>query len=254
MTPTRSTTGAWVMDKITQKAVVTEIEQILPRMKRIRLSGSCVATMTWHPGQHLRVNVQREPLLPAVLRGTIREQLRTYTILAVNRAAGTLDLCVLERDDDTPGRRWLRALSVGDDVAFLGPQGKLVLSDTSSFHLFIGEETAQVAFAPMLDALPSERLVYGVIEVVGPEAHLPMARADELTWHHRGDAPAVRSPGILDALEHLDLPDEPGTAYVAGEAQTCVAVRQHLIKQRGWPSRGAIIVKPFWTPGKKGLE
>jgi NADPH-dependent ferric siderophore reductase len=140
-------------------------------------------------------------------------------------------------------------------VAFLGPQGKLVLSTTpSAYHLFVGEETAQVAFAPMLAALPADARVHGVIEVADADACLPMARADELVWRRRGEKDAVRSPGILEAIGRLDLPEEPGTAYVAGEAKTCVAVRQHLIKERGWPARGSVLVKPFWTPGKRGLE
>ena len=59
--------------------------------------------------------------------------------------------------------------------------------------------------------------------------------------------------GLVEALRELALPDEPGVAYVAGEARVCQAVRRHLIKERAWP-RTAVIVKPFWTPGKRGLD
>ncbi|MGH3241328.1 MAG: hypothetical protein ACRDNL_13190 [Spirillospora sp.] len=31
------------------------------------------------------------------------------------------------------------------------------------------------------------------------------------------------------------------------------AVRAHLVGERGWP-RGSVLVKPFWTPGKRGME
>jgi NADPH-dependent ferric siderophore reductase len=40
---------------------------------------------------------------------------------------------------------------------------------------------------------------------------------------------------------------------VAGEARTVQAVAQHLVRDRGWPRR-AIRTKPFWTPGKTGLD
>jgi NADPH-dependent ferric siderophore reductase len=44
-----------------------------------------------------------------------------------------------------------------------------------------------------------------------------------------------------------------GTAYVAGEARTAQVVRAHLVRERGWPRR-SVIIKPFWTPGRKGME
>ncbi|MFJ2028225.1 SIP domain-containing protein [Streptosporangium sp. NPDC087985] len=51
----------------------------------------------------------------------------------------------------------------------------------------------------------------------------------------------------------LSLPGYPGVAYVAGQTQTCQAVRRHLIHERGWP-RGTVLVKAFWAPGKRGLD
>jgi NADPH-dependent ferric siderophore reductase len=53
-------------------------------------------------------------------------------------------------------------------------------------------------------------------------------------------------------VQDTDLP-EPGIAYLAGEARTIQALRTHLVQDRGWP-RQSVITKPFWTPGKKGME
>ena len=49
------------------------------------------------------------------------------------------------------------------------------------------------------------------------------------------------------------LPEQPGVAYVAGEARTCQSVRAQLTRERGWPRR-AVVVKPFWAPGRRGME
>jgi NADPH-dependent ferric siderophore reductase len=57
----------------------------------------------------------------------------------------------------------------------------------------------------------------------------------------------------VKAVRALDLPAEPGVAYVAGEARTIQAVRAHLVRDRGW-SRRDVVTKPFWTPGKTGLD
>ncbi|MFI0373535.1 siderophore-interacting protein [Actinomadura sp. 1N219] len=95
--------------------------------------------------------------------------------------------------------------------------------------------------------------MHGVIEIARPEDRLPLPRGDELTWRHRGDASAAGSETLVDAVRGLELPAEPGVAYVAGEARTVQAVRAHLVGDRGWP-RGSVLVKAFWTPGKRGME
>ncbi|WP_374195779.1 SIP domain-containing protein [Streptomyces sp. ISL-24] len=78
----------------------------------------------------------------------------------------------------------------------------------------------------------------------------------------RGPAPAAPlRPARLADQGGTSLPDgvrrlapEPGgVAYVAGEARTAQAVRQLLVREFGWDRR-PVLTKPFWTPGKRGLE
>ena len=71
-------------------------------------------------------------------------------------------------------------------------------------------------------------------------------------WHYRHGRSAASSAFLVRAVRDTGLPG-PGTAYLAGEARTIRALRSHLTGDRGWP-RHAIITKPFWTPGKKGME
>jgi NADPH-dependent ferric siderophore reductase len=86
------------------------------------------------------------------------------------------------------------------------------------YHVFAGEETAAVAFGPMLRALPSEAHVFGVIEVDEPGDRLPLPRA--LEWQYRHGRSAAGSQTLLAAFNRLSLPAEPGIAYLAGEART----------------------------------
>lgn len=81
----------------------------------------------------------------------------------------------------------------------------------------------------MLRAAGRDEPVRGVIEVARPEDRLPLPRASELTWRHRAEASAASSKALVDA------------------------VRAQLVRERGWPRR-SVQVKPFWTPGKRGLE
>lgn len=226
---------------------VTEIEPIARRMRRIRIEGDLVRPLPWTPGQHLRVHVSDMSKPRNWLRP--RDLLRTYSVW--RRDADGIELCALDHDETAgPGARWARSLQVGDRVSFGGPEGRFVLDD-GHYHVFAGEETAAVAFGAMLRALPPEAPVYGVVEVDEPDDRLPLPR--ELDWQYRRGGSAAASQTLLASFARLSLPAEPGIAYLAGEARTIQLLRRHLVSDRGWP-RQAIRMKPFWAPGKRGLD
>lgn len=131
---------------------VAAVEDVTPRMRRIRIIGDRLRELTWTPGQHVRVRV-----------GALT--LRTYSIWDYD---GHLDLCVL----DHPGARWARQAEPGHQVSFTRPDGRLVTRE-APYHLFIGDATASVAFGAMLRALPASAQVHGVIEA---EDRLPLPR------------------------------------------------------------------------------
>jgi NADPH-dependent ferric siderophore reductase len=233
-----------ILDRFLCRGTVEAVDSIAPRMRRIRITGESLRDLDWTPGQHIRLQVGD------LLRG-FRDALRTYSIWDCD-GHGRLDLCILDHPEAGPGARWSRHVRVGQQVAFTHPEGRLVIRDNAPYHLFVGDETASVAFGAMLRALPASARVYAALEVDAPEDRLPLPRAGELTWVHREGA--LTGPDTLaSALPALDLPTEPGMAYIAGEARTCQAVRRHLLNDRGWP-RKSTIVKPFWAPGKRGLD
>lgn len=226
---------------------IEEIEQITSRMRRVRIAGERLRSVPWLPGQHVRVNVTpprqwlRHP-------GDAR---RTYSVWQLDRTRGTLDLCILDHGDG-PGARWSRAARPGQPVTLSRPEGRLTLRE-SPYHLFVGDETAAVAFAAMLRAIPPQTPGYGVLATDAPEGEVPLPPGHQLSWVHRGDADPADPGALLEAVRTLDLPVEPGTAYLAGEARTCQAVREHLVRARGW-NRRQIVVKPFWAPGRRGMD
>ncbi|MBE1532110.1 siderophore-interacting protein [Actinomadura algeriensis] len=223
------------------RGTVTQLEPIAERMRRIRISGPDLRELEWVPGTHVRLRVG-DPLRPRTWPAGV---LRTYSIWD-HSPDGHLDLCVLDHPSAGPGARWARRARIGDTAALMGPKGRLVLRENAPYHLFAGDETAAVAFGAMLRALPAPAAVHGVIVTDGPGDRLPLPRSDRLTWIHR---PAE----LPDAVRSLDLPGVPGVAYLAGEARACQAVRRHLVDERGW-SRRDIVVKPFWTPGRRGMD
>ncbi|MDN3351560.1 siderophore-interacting protein [Actinomadura sp. DC4] len=221
--------GKVLIDRLFVRGTVTAIDMVTPRMRRIVLDAP---GLEWTPGQHVRVAAD----------GVMTR--RTYSVWDYDGTS--LELYVLDHGEG-PGARWARSVRPGQEVVFGKPEGNLV-TRPSAYHLFAGEETAAVAFGPMLRAL-GEVPVYGVVEADTPGDRLPV----DLTWRFREGTSAASSDSLVQAVRDLDLPDEPGTAYVAGEARTVQAVRAHLVRDRGWPRR-SVVTKPFWTPGKKGME
>jgi NADPH-dependent ferric siderophore reductase len=222
------------LDRFLVRATVAGVEPITPRMRRIRVTGESLRGLDWTPGQHVRVRVDEV-------------RLRSYSVWDYTDGEH-LDLCVFDHPGAGPGARWSRQVRAGQPVAFTRPQGRLTLRDRAAYHLFVGDETACVAVGAMLRALPAGTPAHGIIEIDSPDDRWPLSRTGQLQWIHRNE------PGrIIAALRALDLPAEPGVAYVSGEAHTCHAVRRHLTAERTWP-RTAVIVKPFWTPGKRGLD
>ncbi len=220
-----------IVDRVLERGRVTALDEVTPRMLGIRLAAT---GLTWTPGQQVRVQTGPGLLSPR----------RTYSIWDYD--GETVELRVLLHGDG-PGTSWARGLTVGAEVLFSRPEGKFT-PRAAGHHLFVGEETAAVAFGPMVRALAGAT-VHTVLEVDEPTDRLDI----DASWHFRSGSSAASSQSLVDAVRELDLPPEPGIAYLAGEARTIQLVRTHLVRDRGWPRR-AVLTKPFWTPGKRGLE
>jgi NADPH-dependent ferric siderophore reductase len=236
-------------DAVFLSATISEIESLTPRMRRVRFDGSRLKGLTWQPGQHIRLQVAG--LGESLLRLHPHDALRTYSIYDADPDLGTLDIVMYDHgaESSTPARRWLNAAAVGNDVQFSRPQGGFVVRDAAPYHLFVGEDTASVAFAAMLRSLPTTAEVYGVVEATDAADHLDLP----LQQVQRGEASAADSALLTDAIRALELPDQPGIAYLAGEARTIQSLRKILVAERGWDRR-SIRTKPFWTPGRTGME
>jgi NADPH-dependent ferric siderophore reductase len=215
---------------------------ILGRFRYFRLHAPQFVGIDWIPGQQLRVDCGPDDGLMPLLR--------TYSVW--NHDDDWIDLYCLVHGDG-PGSIWAAHATAGQSVLVTKPKGDFV-TRPGGYHLFVGDETASAAFGPMIRHLPDDLPVYTVVEIGDDADRLPLTR--DATWVHRtsGPASAADNGGVLvAAVSRLTLPDQPGVGYLAGEARTIQAVRSLLIHGRGW-TRRSIHTKPFWTPGKRGLE
>ncbi|WP_406294149.1 siderophore-interacting protein [Embleya sp. NBC_00888] len=242
-----------LLDRVFLSATIVETESIAARMRRIRMHDDALRGLSCRPGQQVRVHVN-DVLSMAGWRQGAGNLLRTYSVWSNDPQAGTLDLCVLDHDGDAgPGAAWGRAARPGDRVRFGRPEGGFVLRPDAPYHVFVGEETASVALGAMIAAVGPAVNVYGVIETATAADRLPMPHAERLTWLERGTASAASSATLAAAVGRLALPATPGVAYVAGEAKTVKLVRDRLVADHGWDRR-SVITKPFWSPGRTGMD
>lgn len=221
-----------VLDLLTLRATVTSAEPITARMRRLRVEGDALAGLDVRPGQQVRVLV-----------GGLT--LRTYSVWR-HDPSGAVELCVLDHSEGGPGARWGKSVGVGEQVRLRKPEGTFTLRPEAAHHVFVGEETASVAFGAMLAALPEGARISGAVETESAADRLPLAHSERLDWLTRGGT------SLPDAVQRL-APEPGGIAYVAGEARTVQAVRQVLVRELGWDRR-SVLTKPFWAPGKRGLE
>ncbi|NJP66603.1 siderophore-interacting protein [Streptomyces spiramenti] len=220
-----------LLDLLTVRGTVTEAEQLTARIRRLRIESGQLAGLEVQPGQQVRVLVSGLTL-------------RTYSIWHYD-PSGVVELCVLDHTPGGPGARWGHTIAPGEQVRLRRPEGTFTLHPDAAHHLFVGDETASVAFGAMLAALPGDAAVSGCIETATATDRLPLKGGDRLDWVLRGET------SLPDAVRRLS-PALGGIAYVAGEARDVQAVRQ-VLREAGWDRR-AVLTKPFWTPGKKGME
>ncbi|WP_217554267.1 siderophore-interacting protein [Streptomyces sp. GbtcB6] len=221
-----------VLDLLTLRGTVTEVEQITARMRRLRIDGDQLAGLDVRPGQQVRVLVAGLTL-------------RTYSVWRYD-PSGVVELCVLDHSEGGPGARWGRTVGAGEQVRLRRPEGTFTLRPDAAHHVFVGDETAAVAFGAMLAALPEEARISGCVETETAADRLPLAHAERLDWVLRAGT------SLPEAVRRL-APEPGGVAYVAGEARAVQAVRKVLVQEAGWDRR-AVLTKPFWTPGKRGME
>jgi NADPH-dependent ferric siderophore reductase len=202
----------------TVRGTVTHAGPARGRFLRLRIA---CPPLDWVPGRHVRVHPTGSLLGPR----------RTYSVWDHDGTA--LELRVFDHGGDGPGVRWARAARPGDAVLLGRPEGGPTLRPGAARHLFAGDETASVAFGPMLRALPPGSAVTVLLEAGDPADRLPLP--GPVRWVGRGGL-----PGALAAA----AAGPPGVAYLAGESRTVRALARALVHDHGWP-RAAVLARPF---------
>ncbi|MGH3686974.1 MAG: siderophore-interacting protein [Pseudonocardiaceae bacterium] len=224
-------------------ATVAWVQQVTPRMRRVRLVDDSLAGLAAVPGQSIKIYV------PDLVSG--RPVSRDYTVRDYpvgdhEGARPTLDIDFVLHGEG-PAAMWARRVQPGETLEFVGPSGRFRPDPAADWHLFAGDETALPAIQAYVAMLSPDACAYLYLEVTDAAEQQPMpgAACPIVCWLHRGALTPGMSTLLEDALHALQLPPGQGRIWVAGHTPTVRRIRAHLLNERG-VDRRALYAKGFW--------
>ena len=220
---------------------VVDVEDLGPRMRRIRLGAGAFSSFEYRAGQDVMLVLAQEGERPLS---------RRYTIRDVDRARGLLELNVVLHGDVGPGARWVAGARPGARVNGVGPRGKIFINPDAAWHLFLGDESAAPASLAMLEALPPQVPGTAYIEVADGADELPYRAGarQQVHWLHRGADSRAVGQSLLQALESAALPGGRGHVYIAGEVQMVAMLRDAALRRGLEPEE--VSAKAYWGRGR----
>lgn len=240
---------------------VRRIEQVTPRVIRLRLQGDDLATFEPKPpGAHVKLVLPRPGIeKPAeALRyegrtaifadGVTPPFLRTYTPLHFDRERLELEVEFLIHDDGMASD-WVQRAKIGDAIMVAGPGGGWDVPADGDWYIVAADDTAIPAAGQVLGAIApgARRLV--AFEVVGEQEVRPVpSMGDGTAWLFRGNDAGRAGALIEEWVRTLELPTGRGYAWIACEAGAMRRIRRHLIHDRGL-APDQLVTRGYWRRG-----
>jgi NADPH-dependent ferric siderophore reductase len=237
---------------------VRRTERLTPGMIRVVAGGEGLATFpdTPYTDRYVKIVFPRpgvdypEPFDMETIRASMpRAQwpaLRTYTVRALDHAAGELTIDFVVHGDRGLAGPWAAAARPGDVLRLLGPGGAYRPDPEADWHLLVGDESALPAIGAACERLPVGARALAVLEVADERERQELPSGVEQVWLYRR---ADRPEQLLDAVRAAEFPAGRAYAFVHGEAGLVRGIRQHLLAERGIP-RADLSVSGYWRRGR----
>ncbi|KYH44050.1 siderophore-interacting protein [Branchiibius sp. NY16-3462-2] len=243
---------------MTTRLTVTRTEDLTPGLRRVWFHSDDLSAFegSTDTDRYVKLIFARggqplpDPVDVRAMRrdGVPQDQLpdvRTYTALFPDVAAGTLAIDFVVHGDEGVAGPWAAQAAPGQTLQANGPGGGYRPDSTADWHLLIGDESAVPAIAAALADLgpePTVRLLLAVPDAAH-EVSLSLGADQQVQY--------VADPSALVAALQ-ELPWLPGRVQVFahGEAQAIMhGVRPYVLKQRGVPRSDASI-SGYWRQGR----
>jgi ferric-chelate reductase (NADPH) len=242
LTPSRDT-GRFervVLRLFARSVKVSGLQVLANRFRLITLAGEALKQAVWTPGQKVQVR----------LGGFVA---RTYTPISWDRSAGSTRLLVFIHGD-APGAAWAAALKRGDACQIFGPGRSRDLTTLRRPAVFFGDETS-MGLAHALHATENGTqdiaFVFEVSSIAESQQVLQTLGLPGATLLERAqDGGHLDEAGALITRTAAERSPQP--YILSGNARSIQSLTRSL-KRSGIPS-SRLQVKPYWAPGKTGLD
>lgn len=237
---------------------VDRVTQLTPRMRRISFRGEDLARFDRPDQLHCRLIFQpkdvRQPEWPRLDdRGHVvwpnerKLDTRVYTIRRIDAQAGEIDIDFAIHDTPGPATRWALAAAPGDIVGILGPAAHG--PRPAAFVVLAGDETGLPGIARILETLDANVTGHAFIEVAGSseEQALIGPAGVRVHWLHRSAGAGGEASLLPDAVEAVEWPNDPATAFFWGGCEYSAFRRiHHFLRERVGLPRERQVLHSHW--------
>jgi len=249
-----------------REMTVTDVVQLTPLMKRIRLAGEDLGRFAKFGGMHIRV-LFPTPRVPKPDWPTMGENglvvwppegrkptPRAYTVRRLNVAEGWMDVDFLVHDGESVGAHWAMQAAVGQQIGIMGPVGRPVPLD-AQWYVMGCDETGLPALSRMLETLSPETQGVAYIEVADEAEWQEIANNTqvEVQWVYRNGVHAGHDTRLADMVLAVEWPQERKCfGWFAAEGHAASRVRNTWRKERGL-GRDETLTATYWNLGEAGF-
>lgn len=222
---------------------VLATERLGAQLVRVRLGGPGLAAFEDRPetDKYVKLQFQTADAPP-------RPITRTYTVRALDQAAGWLDIDFVVHGDEGLAGPWAASVQPGARLSLLGPGGGYRPDPAADWHLLVGDLSAVPAIAAALEALPELAVGVVIVEATDHAAviDLPAPVGVDVRWIIDADH---AEQALADAVRGLDwLPGEVGV-FAHGERESMKALRRVLFEERAL-ARSQVSLSGYWARGR----
>jgi NADPH-dependent ferric siderophore reductase len=226
-----------------KQATIAEATDVGGGFHVIALESPQFRAASWAPGHKLQIAVS----------GSLTY--RTYTPVEWDGERGRTWI-IAYAHGAAPGSDWARHARPGDSCEVFGPRASLDLGATAPPSLLFGDETT-FGLAASLQHQPTAGPVHCLFEVNSADT---VRAALDLESFGIGNATLfdrLPADAHLDAIAARALAAAadagPATRFILTGKATSIQRLRAALKQHGVPA-SRMLSKPYWSPGKKGLD
>lgn len=226
-------------------AEVISKTEIAEHVFHVVLSGKELKNLPYVPGQHVRI------FIGYGMDTGFKDKIRTYSVWKYNSVSGTLHMAICAHSDG-PGSNWIKSLETGSTVYLSAPKGKFIVDAAASEYVFIGDSSALAHLYEIRRHLPVDKSIRGIIYAEKETQLFPdINGSSPFDFYALPENPLQQIEKIMHDAYAGNASET--IAYIGGDGRMCIGLHAYFKKVKGLHTRN-IKTKPFWMPGKKGLE